>query len=544
MSIYSKIIRIVLLLSILVLIGIYVLLGLYYSDGFAYGTWINGVYCTGKSVQEVNELLKQSCNYSKIKIYDKNGKYLEINTEDINYRFDFTNELDKYIGNKHFLLWGSNLFLSDFSRIEPETSFDYDKVFDIVSNSEIFDISEGGDVYIKLTSEGYELVNEKKDKPVLEKIMLVIDEALYNQEKIIKLEDFSECYVSAELTDKEKETLDTFEKIEVIEAFNKKMNIGNTIVELNKSDIDDWIVIDTDMSKFFNKELSDKGIPYEGDYIIDKEITDFPEQYNIVDGFVMDMEGNLVISEKKILDYIDDIAIKYDSEWSMNSYLESRDFENINSKPGKVETVDGKLKVVSDENGENSESDSAKSEVSEGYYSNEVLISSRKDGLLIDSKRLTDLLIEDFLLKDSSEMTIPLYDGVSSVNGLEVLGDTFILVDMKNQHLTYYHDGKIKNDYDIVTGNTKLGRGTPVGVYNIYNKRYHTVLRGDNYASYVNYWLGVHKGIGIHDATWRNKFGGEIYKTNGSHGCINSPLEKMEKLYEEVEVGTPVIMHY
>ena len=29
--------------------------------------------------------------------------------------------------------------------------------------------------------------------------------------------------------------------------------------------------------------------------------------------------------------------------------------------------------------------------------------------------------------------------------------------------------------------------------------------------------------IGIHDASWRDTFGGTIYKTSGSHGCINVP---------------------
>lgn len=36
----------------------------------------------------------------------------------------------------------------------------------------------------------------------------------------------------------------------------------------------------------------------------------------------------------------------------------------------------------------------------------------------------------------------------------------------------------------------------------------------------------------------------ETYKTDGSHGCINTPLEIMTELYGLVETGTPVIMFY
>ena len=41
----------------LILIGAYFGMAAYYSQRFCYGTWINGVYCTGKSVSEVNEEL-------------------------------------------------------------------------------------------------------------------------------------------------------------------------------------------------------------------------------------------------------------------------------------------------------------------------------------------------------------------------------------------------------------------------------------------------------------------------------------------------------
>lgn len=60
----------------------------------------------------------------------------------------------------------------------------------------------------------------------------------------------------------------------------------------------------------------------------------------------------------------------------------------------------------------------------------------------------------------------------------------------------------------------------------------------------MNFWMPVNGGIGIHDAKWRKDFGGDIYKTDGSHGCINTPFDAMSKLYEMVEIGTPVVMFY
>ena len=51
-------------------------------------------------------------------------------------------------------------------------------------------------------------------------------------------------------------------------------------------------------------------------------------------------------------------------------------------------------------------------------------------------------------------------------------------------------------------------------------------------------------GVGIHDLASRgNNFGGDIYMTNGSHGCINTPLDAAKKIYDTVSVGTPVIVY-
>ena len=61
----------------------------------------------------------------------------------------------------------------------------------------------------------------------------------------------------------------------------------------------------------------------------------------------------------------------------------------------------------------------------------------------------------------------------------------------------------------------------------------------------MTYFMPFAYNVGIHDASWRNgKFGGSIYKTSGSHGCINAPESVVSKLYEMVKVDTPVVAFY
>ena len=128
--------------------------------------------------------------------------------------------------------------------------------------------------------------------------------------------------------------------------------------------------------------------------------------------------------------------------------------------------------------------------------------------------------------------------------GKDDIGDTYIEVDMTNQMMYYYVEGKLEIETPVVTGNISLRRGTPEGTNYVYNKQKNRILRGEDYATPVAYWIPVRGAIGIHDASWRSKYGGEIYKTNGSHGCINTPLEEVAKLYDMVEIGTPCVMFY
>ena len=124
------------------------------------------------------------------------------------------------------------------------------------------------------------------------------------------------------------------------------------------------------------------------------------------------------------------------------------------------------------------------------------------------------------------------------------IGNSYIEIDLSNQHVYMYVDGKLVTDTACVTGCTSDGHGTPDGIYSIVYKDYDTYLEGDDYRSHVNYWMPFNGGIGLHDATWRSKFGGSIYRNGGSHGCVNLPLSKAGIIYNNAYAGMPVILYW
>lgn len=130
-------------------------------------------------------------------------------------------------------------------------------------------------------------------------------------------------------------------------------------------------------------------------------------------------------------------------------------------------------------------------------------------------------------------------------------GNTYVEIDLTNQHLWFIKDGQKIMESDIVTGNPNKGNATPQGVYTLTYKTKNAVLRGPKQAdgsyeweSPVSYWMPFNGGIGMHDATWQSAFGGSRYQTHGSHGCVNMPLEKAKEIYGYIDAGTPVICHY
>jgi hypothetical protein len=123
-------------------------------------------------------------------------------------------------------------------------------------------------------------------------------------------------------------------------------------------------------------------------------------------------------------------------------------------------------------------------------------------------------------------------------------GNNYVEVNLSEQHVYVYKDGQMVFDTNCVSGKISTDHGTHTGVYPIAYKQTDATLRGDNYESHVNYWMPFNMGEGLHDATWRKSFGGTIYKTGGSHGCVNLPLSAAEEIYNIVEAGWPVIVFY
>ncbi len=124
------------------------------------------------------------------------------------------------------------------------------------------------------------------------------------------------------------------------------------------------------------------------------------------------------------------------------------------------------------------------------------------------------------------------------------IGGTYVEICISRQEMWCYQDGYLIVDTPVVTGNPNKGNGTPTGsVWAIDAKMTDYVLKGEGYAAPVDYWMPFNGDIGIHDMQNRAYFGGSIYLSNGSHGCVNTPYTEAQTIYNIVSIGTPVIVY-
>ena len=446
--------------------GAYVGLGYYYQKGFSYGTWINGEYCTGLTVAEVNEKLIEKTNYENIIILHQDEEMI-FDLSDLSVSYDFTDKLNQIKNSQNPFMWGYYYFNDSVYEIDPVVSYDEGMFLTKLTRSELL----SGDIYnennkleIKKTDEeGYVLLDHTKNVIKKDDCINAVKEAVSGKASVV---DVSDCYADVP-TDKDYDlTMSEWRKIENFQSFEVDLVMADGTKEhIGPQATADWMLLDEN-----------------GEFVLD-------ENYNIQ------------LDEDKIFEYTASLAEKYD-------------------------TVN-------------------KTRVFKGTLGREITFEGGTYGNVIDQKKQAEAIIELYKSKENVKELDAVYSQIAwCQDPVNDIGDTYIEVDMTAQHMWFYKDGKVIVESDCVTGRMNNGCATPQKLCYIYYMQKSRVLRGPGYASYVNYWMAAFRGIGLHDATWRKEFGGNLYKTGGSHGCVNLPKSVAGEVYKEAELGMPVLLYY
>lgn len=173
------------------------------------------------------------------------------------------------------------------------------------------------------------------------------------------------------------------------------------------------------------------------------------------------------------------------------------------------------------------------------YSGEKVPISFLKVDYTVDQPVLLSALTERLLSLDFSDLESPIK---CTRNGEEFsISGTYVEVDIDNQTMTMYKDSKCIVHTSVVTGALD-GHQTPTGFYHVENKDTDAWLSGPDYLVFVKYWVGIYGPYGLHDSSWRENYGSDYYVNGGSHGCVNTPESAMKTIFDNINVGDPVLV--
>lgn len=287
-------------------------------------------------------------------------------------------------------------------------------------------------------------------------------------------------------------------KINLKKAITKFISEGKQILDLNLMGCYENPKYTINSEKTLNtKKILDK-------YVSTKITYQFGNVKEVLDGNLIhrwlsvDENLDVTISDKDVKAYITSLSKKYDTVGIKRTF---------HTSTGKIIELQG------------------------GLY-----------GWKIDRDAETDALINHIKKGDIISKEPAYLQKAFSREGNEI-GDTYIEINITKQYLWFYKDGKLIVQGPVVTGNPNRGYSTVLGVYMINYKQEEATLTGPGYEAKVTYWMPFFGNIGLHDAPWRSRFGGNIYLRNGSHGCVNAPIYLAKTVYENVDEGTPVVVY-
>lgn len=496
-----------------------------YTGKFLPNTFINNTDVSGKTLTEAQEIFDKSGDNPNLTVIKRDGTKVEIPFDDFGYKNNSKDKVKEILDKQNAGTWFMGYAAKSDYYFEADPIYDRDKMKLLLKTAD-WGSAENENAQIVFEDSGFEIVPEVQgdnmDYQKLEDYVLKnFDQGTFTSEA-----EASGCYIAPEIKESDLQSkCDKLNKIYDLKINNSSYDyIQSTLTDdvLEKLIDDDEGTLDNKYDSFKNAvdsldTVAYMKITYDFDYT-----TETLEGQELLDMIELDPKTFAITANRdKAMKYVEKLAKKYDT------YDKPRKFHA---------TLQGDITVAP--------SDDA------------------KYGWWIYQDATCDALVEMLEAGQTVESVDPIYYSEGdyfTYTGVEEarkknddIGKTYIEVDLTAQHMWYYKKGKLDYEADIVSGQTtSLARTTLPGVYKLWSKDTNHRMKdtngdGESWDVTCSYWNNISLcGIGMHDSQWRgNALGGNIYKWNGSHGCINMTYNGAKYIYDNVPLGTPVVMYY
>lgn len=452
----------------------------YYTEHFYDGTTINGIDCSDLTEDQAAVLLQNKINEWNITVSEREGVTDTIDAQQIEMTYENDGSLKDLYVLQQPLIWAYKIF--DTKSYEVPSGFSYNE--DILRSC--FENFKQVKEFVPMKNA--ELIqNEAGTYDISPEVVgTEMDqdkayEALVEAVKSQQAElDLEEYYLNPEVLSTDKELI-------------KEKNQKNAYISLTRANI---------------KVLCDND-----EYIINEDM--------LKDWLVEDNKEFYKLDDNKIHEFVQNLYDKY----------------NVGHEGQLFKTKNGQIRTLNyfEANGWNIDVDKSvenyRKAILEGYQGSLGPVMSRLDEM---GNETNDMYVEISI----DDQTMWLW-----VNGEVVLETPIVSGGADEPNAEQVPVEQLIEEFN--------SRSTPTnGIWTIKKKESPHFMRGPQYSdgSYeytlqTTYWLPFNDQIGIHDNYERLLFGAYIYQTAGSHGCINTPFEMVEQIFNTVDVGTMVVVY-
>lgn len=473
---------------------------IYYGNRWYYGTIVNDVDLSGQTLEESKETIQALHQNYVLQISGRDNGSLAIKGEDIDYDFGISSDFDALFEQQHEsiqLVPQKNVYQD----IEYTVSYDEKKLKEILQESALV---QGSDTYQieKPVSAHVEFSQEEQKYVLVEEILgnkLILDD-------LIKAVDHVLCQARTEmdLTDSDNDSVYKAPKI-----FSDDEELQKELQAYNYAALRYivWNMEDGVQEEITPVELS-QWVSYEN--------------------------GSVKYDNKAIQKWVESFCLKYKTV-GRNRKITSHTGKKVEIHGGDYgwqlnyeETLKQAKKAVKE---------SIDSEVIDAYLENPTE-ENRKALTLKRKVQYTNTAFQMDYLKDEESGKDFYPEDWDMENYTEVC--------LEHQKVYVFRNGKLKFSCRCISGRPVEGRTTPLGAFFVKEHREEYTMTGEDYETHVKNWVRITwTGTGFHPATWQpwSRWTKDLYKTKGSHGCINLSAEDAQKIYDMVPYREAVFIH-
>lgn len=273
-SIAGKIFIICFFIFLLMVFVAYFLLAYYYQSGFRLNTWINGVYCTGKTVEEVNaELMTEVIEPPVIVISTNSGRDADydnvIDLGEMDFWCDYIPVLNEIMKEQNPFLWVDNIISHTNREITPKMTYDekaFREAFEQTCVSYYIERLSGAYMLTIDEEHGWDLYDGVSRRIDINRAFKLVKEAIDNGQYEINIDEL-ECFYISELTEEQQEIRRMWERLQEFINSDLVYDMGEEQIVLDPVQISNCLEYEYRKDLQMNYPILDE----QGQFILDEE---------------------------------------------------------------------------------------------------------------------------------------------------------------------------------------------------------------------------------------------------------------------------------